>query len=36
MNSPEISGFANFVEDVKKSFAVFDGVSDGPGAIGTE
>jgi len=33
VNSPEISGFAHFVEDVKKSFAVFDGVSDGPGAI---
>src|ERR1017187_5272151 len=33
VNSPEISGFAHFVEDLKKSFAVFDGVSDGPGAI---
>ena len=34
VNSPEISGFTHFVEDVKKSFAVFDGVSDRPGAIG--
>ena len=33
VNSPEISGFAHFVKDVKKSFAVFDGISDGPGAI---
>jgi hypothetical protein len=33
VDSPEISGFANFGEDVKKSFAVVDGVSDGPGAI---
>jgi len=33
VNSPKISGFTHFVEDVKKSFAVFDGVSDGPGAI---
>ena len=34
VNSPEISGFTHFVKDVKKSFAVFDGISDGPGAIG--
>ena len=34
VNSPEISGFVHFVKDVKKSFAVFDGVSDGPGTIG--
>ena len=33
VNSPEISGFAHFVKHVKKSFAVFDGISDGPGAI---
>jgi hypothetical protein len=33
VNSPEISGFAHFVKDVKKSFAVLDGKSDGPGAI---
>ena len=34
VNSPEISGFAHFVKDVKKSFAVFHGIPDGPGAIG--
>ena len=33
VNSPEISGFTHFVKDVKKSFAVFNGISDGPGAI---
>ena len=33
VNSPEISGFAHFVKDVKKSFAVLDGISDRPGAI---
>ena len=33
VNSPEISGFAHFVKDVKKSFAVYDGISDRPGAI---
>jgi hypothetical protein len=34
VNSPEISGFAHFVKDVKKSFAVFSGISNRPGAIG--
>src|ERR1017187_3425498 len=33
VNSSEISGFAHFVKDVKKSFAVLDGISDRPGAI---
>ena len=31
---PGISGFAHFVENVKKSLAVFQGIPDGPGAIG--
>jgi hypothetical protein len=34
VNGPEISGFAHFVKGVKKSFAVFDGISNRPGAIG--
>ena len=34
VNRPGISGFAHFVENVKKSFAVFQGIPDGPGAIG--
>jgi len=33
VNSPEISGFAHFVEDVKESLAVFQGIPDAPGAI---
>ena len=31
---PGISGFAHFVKNVKKSFAVFDGISNRQGAIG--
>ena len=31
---PGISRFAHFVENVKKSVAVFKGIPDGPGAIG--
>ena len=31
---PGISSFAHFVENVKKSLAVFQGIPDGPGAIG--
>src|SRR5271157_3190597 len=31
---PGISGFAHFVENVKKSLAVFQSIPDGPGAIG--
>jgi len=30
VNSPEISGFAHFVKDVKESLAVFQGIPDGP------
>ena len=33
VNSPGISGFEHFVEDVKESIAVFHGIQDGPGAI---
>jgi hypothetical protein len=34
VDRPGVSGLAHFLNDVKKSFAVFDGISDGPGAIG--
>src|ERR1035441_9833030 len=33
---PGISGFAHFVENVKKSLPAFQGIPDGPGAIGVD
>lgn len=34
VHRPGISGLAHFVEKVKKSLAVFQGIPDGPGPIG--
>jgi hypothetical protein len=34
VDRPGVSGFAHFVENVKKSLAVFQGIPDGPGEIG--
>jgi hypothetical protein len=34
VHRPGVSDFADFVKDVRKSLAVFQGIPDGPGAIG--